>query len=421
MQHHDDTDRPGLRDARESEVDLTGHHVISEAENRKRIAADMRRRLGRGVAIGGLLLALALLVAIGIRVVSRAKADASLAAATKESAALDVAVTTPALQASPYALVLPADTQAYIDTPIYARTNGYLKKWYADIGAYVHKGQLLAVIESPEVDQEVDQARSNLATARANLQIARITAERWKRLLVKNAVSQQETDQNESNLKTSESALAAAKANLGRLEQLQGFERVIAPFSGIITQRNVDIGSLIQAGNSNTPQAQLFHLDAINRLRLYVPVPEVYVSDIHNGDRVEVTADAYPNEKFYGTVARNSQAINLQTRTLNVEVDVENPGHKLLPGQYAFVHFMIPPSKSAVMLPSNTLLFRTHGLRVGVVRNGKVQLVPVRIGHDYGAKVEIISGLQPQDKVILNPPDSLAEGEPVRIVKGLGS
>ena len=283
------------------------------------------------------------------------------------------------------------------------------------------KGQLLAVIESPEIDQEVVQARSDLATAKANQQMARITAERWKRLLAKNAVSQQETDQNESNLKTSQSALAAANANLGRLEQLQGFERVIAPFSGVITQRNVDIGSLIQAGNSNTPQAQLFHLDAINKLRLYVPVPEVYVSDIHNGDRVEVTADAYPNEKFYGTVTRNSEAINLETRTLNVEVDVENPAHKLLPGQYAFVHFMIPPAKSAMMLPSNTLLFRTHGLRVGVVSNGKVQLVPVTISHDYGAKVEIVSGLEPQEQVILNPPDSLAEGERVRVVKGFGS
>lgn len=421
MQHQDDIDHHGLRDARESEVDLTGHHVISEAENRKRIAADMRRRLGRGVTIGGVLLALVLLVAIGFGVESRAKADASLAAATKESAVLDVAVTTPAQQTSSYALVLPADTQAYIDTPIYARTNGYLKKWYADIGTYVKKGQLLAVIESPEIDQEVVQARSDLATAKANQQMARITAERWKRLLAKNAVSQQETDQNESNLKTSQSALAAANANLGRLEQLQGFERVIAPFSGVITQRNVDIGSLIQAGNSNTPQAQLFHLDAINKLRLYVPVPEVYVSDIHNGDRVEVTADAYPNEKFYGTVTRNSEAINLETRTLNVEVDVENPAHKLLPGQYAFVHFMIPPAKSAMMLPSNTLLFRTHGLRVGVVSNGKVQLAPVTISHDYGAKVEIVSGLEPQEQVILNPPDSLAEGERVRVVKGFGS
>lgn len=421
MQHHDEMDNPGLRDARESEVDLTGHHVISEAENRKRVAADMGRRLGRGVAVGGFLLALALLVAIGFGVESRVKADARLAAATRENAVIDVAVTTPGQQSSSYALVLPADTQAYIDTPIFARTNGYLKKWYADIGTYVEKGQLLAVIESPEVDQEVDQARSDLATAKANLQMARITAERWKSLLAKKAVSQQETDQNESNLKTSQSALAAAKANLGRLERLQGFEKIIAPFSGVITQRNVDIGSLIQAGNSSTPQAQLFHLDAINKLRLYVPVPEVYVSDIHNGDRVEVTADAYPNEKFYGIVTRDSEAINLQTRTLNVEVDVDNPAHKLLPGQYAFVHFMIPPTKSAMMLPSNTLLFRTHGLRVGVVRNGRVQLVPVTISHDYGAKVEIISGLKPRDQVVLNPPDSLAEGEPVRIVKGFGS
>lgn len=206
-----------------------------------------------------------------------------------------------------------------------------------------------------------------------------------------------------------------------RLHELQGFEKVYAPFSGVITQRNIDIGSLIEAANSNTPQAQLFHLDSINKLRLYVPVPEVYVHEVHRGDHLVVTADAYPNEKFYGTVVRNADAINLQTRTLNVEVDVENRDHKLLPGQYAFVHFMIPSSQGSMTLPSNTLLFRTHGLRAGVVRDGRVHLVPIQIGHDYGATVEIISGLHLQDQVIMNPPDSIAESERVKIVQGFGS
>lgn len=411
----------GMHNAEESEVTEAGQHGISELENQKSMAVDMRRKLGRGPIIGGVLLVLAVLVAVAVGVHSRVRAESALASATSQSSVLDVAVTTPQQQVKPFALVLPADTQAYIDTPIYARTSGYIKAWYTDIGARVHKGQILAIIESPEVDQEVKQARSQLAAAEANLHIAKVTAERWQKLLAKNAVSRQQADQNESNLKASESMLAAAKANLGRLQQQQGFEKVYAPFSGVITQRNIDIGSLIEAGNSNTPQAQLFHLDAINRLRLYVPVPEVYASDVHRGDRIEVTADEYPNEKFYGTVVRNASAINLQTRTLNVEVDIENRDHRLLPGQYAFVHFMIPPSHGSMTLPSNTLLFRTRGLRVGVVRDGRVHLVPVQIGRDYGATLEIISGLQPQDRVIMNPPDSIAEGERVKIAQGFGS
>lgn len=421
MQRHDDIDHPGMQDARESEMDPAGHHAIPEAEERRRIMAHTKRKLGRGFVLGGILLALVLLAAIAAGLDSRLHADSALAHTAERDAAIDVAVTTPRPRAHPYALVLPADTQAYIDTPIYARTNGYIRKWYTDIGSYVRKGQLLAIIESPEVDQEVSQARSNLATAETNLRMARITAERWHNLLLKNAVSRQATEQNESNLKASESTLAAAKANLRRLETLQQFEKVKAPFSGYITQRNIDVGSLIQAGNNGVSQAPLFHIDAINVLRLYVQVPEVYVSDIRNGERVETTSDAYPNEKFYGTVVRNAEAINLETRTLKVEVDVDNRDHKLLPGQYAFVHFMISPSKNSSILPSNALLFRTHGLRVGVVRNGRVQLVPIQIGHDYGATVEVISGLNPGDQVVLNPPDSLAEGERVRVVKGFGS
>lgn len=421
MQQHDDRDNPGIQDARESEIDPAGHHAIPEAEDRRRIIAHTKRRLGRGFVLGGILLALVLLAAIAAGLDSRLHTNIALASATKQSAVIDVAVTTPRLQARPYALVLPADTQAYMDTPIYARTSGYIRKWYTDIGTYVRKGQLLAVIESPEVDQEVSQARSNLATAETNLRMARITADRWQKLLLKNAVSKQTTEQNESNLKASESTLAAAKANLHRLETLQRFEKVRAPFSGYITQRNIDIGSLIQAGNNGASQVALFHLAAINTLRLYVPLPEVYVSDIHHGERVEITSDAYPNEKFYGTVVRNAEAINLETRTLKVEVDLDNQNHKLLPGQYAFAHFMIPPSRNSLMLPSNTLLFRTHGLRVGVVKNGRVRLVPIRIGHDYGASIGVISGLNPRDQVVLNPPDSLAEGEQVRVVKGFGS
>jgi len=421
MQRENETPEQGTRDARESEMTDTGHHAVPDAEVKEHLELDQNRKLGLLPILVGGVAALLLLGWIALGLHARVLAEAKLSAATQKSAVLDVAVTTPAQQAKPMALMLPADTQAYIDTPIYARTSGYLKQWYADIGTPVHKGEVLAVIQAPELDQQVDQARSDLATAQANLNIASITAERWQKLLAKNAVSQQEADQNESNLKAGESTLAAAKANLGRLLQLQGYEKVYAPFSGVITARNVDIGSLIQAGDSNSPQAQLFHLDAIDKLRMYVPVPEVYVSAIHDGAHVEVTADAYPDQKFQGTVVRNSDAINMATRTLNVEVDVDNRDHKLLPGQYAFVHFQIPPSKGSMMLPSNTLLFRGQGLRVGVVRNGRVQLVPVQVGHDYGATVEIVSGLAPDDQVVLNPPDSLAEGEPVQVVKGFGA
>lgn len=416
MQQHD-----GMQDTRETEMTDSGPRVISEAEKQQRITADMKRRIGGGPILGGILLVLVLLVAVAVGLHARVQAAAALASSTSQNAVPDVAVTTPQQQVTPFALVLPADTQAYTDTPIYARTSGYIKAWYTDIGTQVHKGQVLAIIESPEVDQQVDQARFDLATAEANLHMAQITARRWQRLLAKKAVSQQEADQNESNLKASQSTVAAAQANLGRLEQLQGFEKIYAPFSGVITQRNIDIGSLIQAGNSNSPGAQLFHLDAIDKLRMYVPVPEVYVKDIRNGDRVQVTADEYPNEAFYGTVVRNADSINLQTRTLNVEVDVDNRGHKLLPGQYAFVHFLIPPSHGSATLPSNTLLFRSQGLRVAIVKDGRVHLVPIQIGHDYGATVEVISGLQPQDQVITNPPDSIAEGEQVHVVQGFGS
>jgi RND family efflux transporter MFP subunit len=315
-------------------------------------------------------------------------------------------------------ITLPANTQAYIDTPIYARTNGYLRKWYADIGTRVHRGQMLAEIETPELDQQVQQAKSDLATAEANQQIAQITAERWKKLLAKNAVSRQEADQATSDFSARQSALSSAQANLRRLQQLQDFEKIYAPFDGVITARNVDIGALIQAGDSGSPRSELFHMASTDKLRLFVPVPEVYADTVHNGGKIVVTSDAAPNQKFLGTIVRNSESIDISNRTLNMEVDVPNADHKLLPGQYAFVHLPIPPAASSMTLPSSTLLFRAEGLRVGVVRNGHVELTPVEIGHDYGAKVEIIAGLAPQDQVIMNPSDSLAQGEPVEIEKG---
>jgi RND family efflux transporter MFP subunit len=412
MQHTDEMHDEGMSDARESEL------FEEKEQSAPSVVLDPKRKLGRGPIIGAVVVALLFggLIVTGIH--SRVHAEEKLTASTKQDAILSVAVTTPSHGANALEITLPANTQAFIDTPIYARTNGYLKHWYADIGTHVHQGQVLAEIETPELDQQVQQAQSDLATAQANQQIAQITAERWKKLLAKNAVSKQEADQATSDFSARQSALSSAEANVRRLQQLQGFEKVYAPFDGVITARNVDIGSLIQAGDSNSPRAELFHMASTDKLRLFVPVPEVYAYAVHNGDHIVVTSDAAPNEKFIGTIVRNSDAIDISSRTLNVEVDVLNQDHKLLTGQYAFVHLPIPASNTSMTLPSNVLLFRAEGLRVGVVQDGRVQLVPVEVGHDYGAKVEITSGLTPQDQVILNPSDSLAQGERVQVEQG---
>ena len=416
MQHNDEIRNKTMRDTGGGVA--TESEKATEASHEKAIVLDPNRRLGRAplATVLVVLLLLAVFIVVGIR--SRVHAEEKLSSNTQQNSILPVAVTTPTQGAGPLEITLPANTQAYIDTPIYARTNGYLRKWYADIGAHVHRGEVLAEIQTPELDQQVDQAKSDLATAQANLGIAQITDQRWKKLLAKNAVSRQEADQASSDSSARQSAVSSAQANLRRLQQLQGFEEVYAPFDGVITARNVDTGSLIQAGDSNSPRAELFHMDSTDKLRLFVPVPEVYASAVRNGERVAVTSDADPNQKFTGTIVRNSGSIDVANRTLNVEVDVLNSGHKLLPGQYAFVHLPIPPSTSSMTLPSNALLFRAEGLRVGLVRNGRVDLTPVQIGHDYGAKVEITAGLTPHDQVILNPSDSLAQGEQVRIEKG---
>ena len=410
----------GMNDTRESVVATEGIEAADAAQPEPAVALDTDRKLSRAPMIGVIVAALALGVFIAAGIRSRVHAEEELSNDSLRNSILSVTVTTPTQGAGPMELTLPANTQAYIDTPIYARTNGYLRKWYADIGTHVHRGQILAEIETPELDQQVQQAQSDLATAEANQQIAQITAERWKKLLAKNAVSRQEADQATSDFSARQSALSSARANLQRLEQLQGFEKIYAPFDGVITVRNVDIGALIQADSSNSPRSELFHMASTDKLRLFVPVPEVYASSVRNGGRIAVTSDAAPNEKFTGIIVRNSDSIDISNRTLNMEVDVPNADHKLLPGQYAFVHLPIPPSSSSMTLPSNALLFRAEGLRVGVVRNGHVALTPVQIGHDYGAKVEIIAGLAAQDHVILNPSDSLSQGERVEVEKGGG-
>jgi len=361
------------------------------------------------------LFAVALLAAIGYGLHQRAVGERVLAHATLTAAIPAVDVVYPTLGSQADDLALPGNVQAYTDTPIYARTNGYLKKWYFDIGAHVHKGDLLAVVETPEIDQQLEQSQAELERMRANEQLAEVTSTRWQALLAKHAVSQQEADQARSNLIAAQAAVDASQANVRRLQQLQSYERIVAPFDGIITARNTDIGDLIEAGSGSNNPRELFHLDATGTLRVYVSVPEVDSDAIRNGDHAVLTQDANPDLKIPGTIVRNADAINDATRTLNVEVDVDNAKGILRPGAYVFVHFHLPAGSHSVTVPSNTLLFRAEGLRVGVVRDGRAQLVPVTIGQDFGSSVQITSGLAPQDAVIQNPSDSLMNGQQVRV------
>lgn len=366
--------------------------------------------------------AVAAAVLLGIVIYSgiheRALAQRQLGMATERAAVATVNVVHPKPQAGPEEIVLPGYTQAFSDTPIYARTNGYLKRWYFDIGAHIEKGQLLAEIDTPEIDQQLDQARAELKTAQANEQLASITATRWQNLLRTNSVSKQETDQAVSDLSAKQATADSMTANVHRLEQLQSFEKVYAPFSGVITARNTDIGALINAGAGGQPQ-ELFHMAAVNKLRVFVALPEVDVKAAQNGAKATLTLDEFPGQTFDGIIVRNSDSINLASRTLNVEVDVNNPGDRIKTGAYAFVHFKVrdnePSAAQSLDIPANTLLFRAEGLRVGVVRDNQAQLIPITIGRDYGSAVEVLAGLNPTDQVIVNPSDSLTTGTAVHV------
>jgi RND family efflux transporter MFP subunit len=371
-------------------------------------------RLTSGTWIGMIVVAVIVAAVVIFGIAARHGSEHVLEKETAAAAIPSVNVVYPSSSTLSSEIALPGNTQAYMDTPIYSRTNGYLKSWYFDIGAHVRKGQLMAQIETPEVDQQLQVAQADLKSAEANLDLANTTSTRYQNLLKTNSVSKQETDVAMSDASAKKAAVDASMANVRRLEQLQSFEKVYAPFDGIVTARNTDVGRLISAGQNTTPQ-ELFHLAAIGKLRVYVSVPEAYSSAVKDGAKATLTLDEYPGKTFEGTIARNSNAIDQSTRTLNVEVDVDNPKAELLPGAYAFVHFKVPAHAASLMLPSNTLLFRSEGLRVGVVRDGRVQLVPVKIGRDAGATVEIASGLTANDAVILDPSDSLASGQEVQI------
>jgi len=378
---------------------------------------DKSHGAGVGLATYVILAAVAVIFVIVIAVgfISRQKAEADLKQATAAAAIATVNVVYPQAGAPTDEIVLPGNTQAFTDAPIFARTNGYVKSWNADIGTRVKKGQLLAVIETPEVDQQLQQAQADLKTAQANLRQAEITADRWEALWKTDSVSKQETDVAVSAFHAMKATVDSNMSNVRRLEELQGFEKIYAPFDGVITARNTDIGALINSGASTTPTQELFHLAAINTLRVFVNVPQLYSQAVRPGATASLTLDEFPGKSFSGTIARNSNSIDPASRTLLVEVDVDNRNGTLLPGAYVRVHLKLPQSVNSVTIPANTLLFRSEGLRVGVVRNGRAELVPLTIGRDYGSSVEVLSGLQPTDPVIVNPSDSLISGTTVQV------
>jgi len=375
----------------------------------------------RGTGVGLLIVVLALAAALAAIVVSGIKGRAaslqSLTRATEQAAVPTVSVTHPQPGGALQEVVLPGTARAFTDSPIYARTNGYLKKWYFDIGSRAKKGDLLAEIETPEIDQQLQQARADLETAQANYHLAQTTSDRWQFLLKSNSVSKQEADQTMANMTAQKAAVEAQTANVHRLEQLQSFEKVYAPFDGVITSRNTDIGALIDAGAASQTR-ELFHLADISKVRVFVAVPEIYTAAARPGAGATLTLQEYPGRKFKGELTRHTNAIDPTSRTLLVEVDVDNPGELIMPGAYISLHLKLPGAVQAMTLPANTLLFRKEGLNVAVVRDGKAVLAPVTIGRDYGDHVEVLSGLRSGASVILDPADSLVTGAVVRVAGG---
>lgn len=361
--------------------------------------------------------AFAVAAVLGYGIWSRVRAGKNLGAETSQLALTTVSVVTPQQTAPAQEIILPGNVQPFISSPIYARTNGYLKNWYVDIGAQVKAGQLLAVIDAPEVDQQLAQSISNLNTAKANLALAEITRNRYQNLIKTNAVAQQDVDNAVGSYNANQAIVEADEANVKELQALQSFEKIYAPFDGVVTARNTDIGDLINSGNAGGVKTDLFHIAQPGTLRVYVNVPEEYSQGVKVGMTANLALAEFPGRTFKGKLVRTADAINVTTRTLLIEVDVANPVGTLLTGSYAEVHLNVPTSASTYLLPVNTLLFRTEGLRVGVVKNGKVAVVTVVPGHDFGDQIEIVSGLKANDQVIVNPPDSLVAGQEVQIVQ----
>jgi RND family efflux transporter MFP subunit len=380
-------------------------------------AAAHDRKSGHGVLIA-IIAALVIIAIVVAGVVPRVRAKNELKKETDTLAVPQVGVIQPKRGAPAQEIILPGNIQAFIDAPIYARTNGYLKVWYFDIGAHVKQGQLLAVIETPEVDQQLLQARADLNTAQANLNLSQITFNRFEGLKNTDSVAVQDVDNAAGDYAAKKATVASAQSNVNRLEDLQSFERIYAPFDGVITARNTDVGQLIDSGSSGGVGRELFHVAAIRTLRVYINVPQQYSVAAKPGILADLTLAQFPGRKFQGKLVRTANAIDLSSRTLLVEVDVDNSTGELLPGAFTEVHLKIPTDIPSYILPVNTLIFRAQGLQVATVDSGnRAKLITIVLGRDFGATVEVVSGLSDADKVIVSPPDSLIDGEKVQITQ----
>ncbi len=371
-------------------------------------------RSRRGVLVALVALVVVAAVVVG-GIVPRRRAKAALREETNDLAIPTVRIVHPRSGAPQTEIILPGNIQAFMDAPIYARTNGYLKKWYFDIGAHVKAGQLLAEVETPEVDQQLAQAQADLNTAKANLSLSSITARRYEDLKNTDSVSKQDVDNAQGDFEAKKAAVASAESNVRRLQELTSFEKIYAPFDGIITARNTDVGHLINSG-AGTPQTELFHMAETSTLRVYVNVPQQYSVSAKPGLTADLTLAEFPGRRFPGKLVRTANSIDLSTRTLLVEVDVKNPTGELLPGGYTEVHLKVPSGAATYILPVTSLIFRSQGLQVAVVENGnKARLVNITLGRDFGNEVEVVAGLPDNASVITDPPDSLVSGETVRV------
>jgi RND family efflux transporter MFP subunit len=390
--------------------------VIANEIGHEVAATRSRARTARTLVRGGAALAVLAVILVAWTVLSAHRASAQLKAATEAQSVVAVATIKPQPLTELTELILPGNLQANYEAPIYARTSGYLKRWLVDIGTPVKAGQLLGEIESPEVDSQLRQAQADLATAEANRKIASVTADRWRNLRASDSVSKQEADEKISLAASNDAQVQAAKANVQRLRELSGFEKIIAPFDGVVTARNTDIGQLIVAGNNTGPE--LFRVADMRRLRLYVRVPQTYAAMMQPGLTADLQFPDRPAKVYTAKFDSTSSAIDQASRTLLAQLSVENKNNELLPGAYSEVHFKLPEGagSAAYKVPANVLLFRSDGMHVATVGgNGHVVLKPVTIGRDYGSDIEIIQGLSAEDNVILSPPDSLTDGVAVRV------
>jgi RND family efflux transporter MFP subunit len=347
-------------------------------------------------------------------VVSRVRGREKIGEETSQQAIPVVRTAQPTASPASDELVLPGNVTAFIEAPIYARTSGYLKSWYTDIGTPVKRGQLLAEIETPEIDQQLRQSKSDLATAAANARIATSTDVRWKGLLVNKAVSPQDAETRAASAEAAQATAASAQANVGRLEELESFKRVVAPFDGVVTARNTDIGALINAGQ--TTGSQLFRVSDVTRLRVYVQVPEQYAPQMLPGVAAQLRFNEHPGVEYPAKVVRTAQALDPTLRTLQVELQVDNSKGELFPGAYAEVHFKLPGNANTLRVPATALVFRAAGLQIATVEQGnRVKLHSVSQGRDFGTTVELLTGVTVNDVIIVNPPDSITDGAQVRI------